>query len=144
MRHDLVFLTYVLGNQENRLNGTVLLSTQTHVSTDVYRYENTFSRVKILFVMFLYNLYSMRGVLLVWTITICFLLTLDNVMIAKAGTVTKIRKLKTTLDKYMWCCIKKGCPISKEFGDIICVLVRNGIKVDCNCEKWSYITENNT
>ena len=83
----------------------------------------------------------MRCVLLVWTITICFLLTLDNVMIAKAGTVTKIRKLNTTLDKYMWCCIKRGCPISSEFRDTICVLVRNGKEVDCQCEKWTYDTE---
>ena len=82
----------------------------------------------------------MKGVLLVYMMALCLLLTPDSSMMVRAGTVTKIKKLKTWFDKYEWCCIKKGCPISQEIrASIHCELVFRGknLKIDCRCEKWN-------
>ena len=76
----------------------------------------------------------MKNVLLVCMFSLCLPLTPDNSVMVRAGTVTKIKKLKTWFDKFEWCCIKKGCPFSKEkYEHIICLLVRNGNKIDCEC-----------
>ena len=58
---------------------------------------------------------SMRGALLVCTLALCLLQTLDNNMVARAGKVTKIRKLEDVHDEFIWCCIEKGCPSSYFF-----------------------------
>ena len=80
---------------------------------------------------------SMKGVLLVYMMALCLLLTPDSSMMVRAGTVTKIKKLKTWFDKYEW---YKGCPMSLEIRNSIhCELVFRGksLKIDCRCEKWN-------
>ena len=57
-------------------------------------------------------------------------------MVARAGTVTKIRKLKDWYDEFEWCCIKKGCPSTYHFEQrgIFCEPHYIGKKASCKCE----------
>ena len=59
-------------------------------------------------------------------------------MVARAGTVTKIRKLKDWHDEFERCCIKKGCPFSYkmyiEQRGIYCQAYYIGKKISCKCE----------
>ena len=78
----------------------------------------------------------MSGVLLVCMLALCLLQTLDNNMVARAGRVTKIRKLKDGYDEFTWCCIMKGCPYSYYFHQrgIYCEAHYIGKTVSCKCE----------
>ena len=79
----------------------------------------------------------MKGVLLAIVFVLC-LLTHENRMMAKAGSVTKIRKRKTWYDKYSWCCIKKGCQVSvRMYTKIHCLLVIRDQQIKCKCVKWT-------
>ena len=74
----------------------------------------------------------MRGALLVCMLALC-LLTLDNNMMARAVTVTKIKKVKGAFVEFQRCCIRKGCPFTIELRRINCRGFFNGNKVTCMC-----------
>ena len=79
----------------------------------------------------------MRGVLLVCMLALC-LLTFDNSMIARAGKITKTRKISEVLDEFNRCCKKKGCPfkIEEQPLGLNCILLGfyGGNKVSCICK----------
>ena len=79
----------------------------------------------------------MRRVLLVCMLTLC-LLILDKGMIARAGKITKTRKIPEVFDEFKRCCIKKGCPfkIEEQTLGLNCILLGfyGGNKVSCICK----------
>ena len=59
-------------------------------------------------------------------------------MMARAGTGTKNRNMKSKFHEFKWCCKKKGCPFSLEPRRIYCGVALTGKKVECKCNRWPY------